>query len=376
MTDGWTLSQLVASVERISEGRVPATVRGDAARRIMSVATLAAAEANHLAFLANGRYRTQARASRAGAIVLSGRDAEALFADATTTAAALIVCEQAYAWYAFAAQILAPTQTTAPGVAAEACVASDATVAASARIDAGAVVASGAQIGERCWLGAGAYVGEQARVGADSRLHPGARLLAQCTIGARAIVHSGAVIGADGFGFAPLDGRWLKIPQIGRVVIGDDVEIGANTTIDRGALDDTVIEDGVKIDNQVQIAHNCRIGAHSAIAGCAGIAGSAVIGRGCQIGGAAMIHGHIEIADGVIVSAGTLISRSISEPGFYTGVFPFMRNREWEHNAAALRHLDELRDRVRKLEARARSEADDKPAADSKPADGRDDGRS
>jgi len=138
-----------------------------------------------------------------------------------------------------------------------------------------------------------------------------------------------------------------------------------------------VIEEGVKIDNQVQIAHNCRIGAHSAIAGCAGIAGSAVIGRGCQIGGAAMIRGHIEIADGVIVSAGTLISRSISEPGFYTGVFPFMRNRDWEHNAAALRHLDELRDRVRKLEARARGVTEDgKSAADRNPSDARDDGRS
>ncbi len=376
MTDGWALSQLVSSVESISEGRLTATVRGDPAHRIRAVATLAAADANHLAFLANSRYRAQARASCAGAIVLSRGDAEALFAGATTASTTLIICDQAYAWYAFAAQLLAPVQEPVPGIAAEARVARDTIIAASARIDAGAVVESGAQIGERCWLGAGAYVGERVHVGADSRLHPGARLLAQCVLGARAIVHSGAVIGADGFGFAPLDGRWIKIPQIGRVVLGDDVEIGANTTIDRGALGDTVVEDGVKIDNQVQIAHNCRIGAHSAIAGCAGIAGSAVIGRGCQIGGAAMIHGHIEIADGVIVSAGTLISRSISEPGFYTGVFPFMRNREWEHNAAALRHLDELRDRVRKLEARARSEADDKPAADSKPADGRDDGRS
>jgi UDP-3-O-[3-hydroxymyristoyl] glucosamine N-acyltransferase len=177
-------------------------------------------------------------------------------------------------------------------------------------------------------------------------------VLAGCAVGARCIVHSGAVIGADGFGFAPLAGRWIKIPQIGRAIVGDDVEIGANTTIDRGTMGDTVIEDGVKIDNQVQIAHNCRIGAHTVIAGCVGVAGSAKIGRRCQLGGAAMIHGHIEICDDVIVSGGTLISRSITEPGFYSGVFPFMPNREWERNAALVRHLRELRERIRALEAR------------------------
>jgi UDP-3-O-[3-hydroxymyristoyl] glucosamine N-acyltransferase len=160
------------------------------------------------------------------------------------------------------------------------------------------------------------------------------------------------VIGADGFGFAPFAGAWIKIPQTGRVIVGDDVEIGANTTIDRGTMGDTVIEDDVKIDNQVQVAHNCRIGAHTVIAGCVGIAGSAVIGRYCQLGGAAMIHGHIGLCDNVIVSGGTLISRSINEPGFYSGVFPFMSNRDWERNAALVRHLRELRERIRNLENR------------------------
>jgi len=193
-------------------------------------------------------------------------------------------------------------------------------------------------------------LGPGARVGSGTRLHAGARLYHGCCIGQHGIVHSGAVIGADGFGFASHRGRWIKIPQSGIVQIGDDVEIGANTTIDRGSAGDTVIGDGVKIDNQVQIGHNCRIGAHTAIAGCVGIAGSAIIGRNCQLGGAAMIHGHLTIADGTIVGAGTLVSRSLHEADFYTGVFPMMRNRDWERNAALIRHLVELRDRIRRLE--------------------------
>jgi UDP-3-O-[3-hydroxymyristoyl] glucosamine N-acyltransferase len=177
-------------------------------------------------------------------------------------------------------------------------------------------------------------------------------VLAGCVLGARVIVHSGAVIGADGFGFAPLDGRWIKIPQTGRVLVGDDVEIGANTTIDRGAMGDTVIEEGVKLDNLIQVGHNCRIGAHSVLAGCVGIAGSTTIGKGCQIGGAAMIAGHLSIADGTLIGPGTLVSRTIREAGHYTGFFPLMGHGDWERNAAALRHLQDLRGRVRKLEAR------------------------
>ena len=227
---------------------------------------------------------------------------------------------------------------------------SSAQVAASARIDAGAIVADGARVGERAWVGAGSYVGQGSSIGDDSRLHPSVVVYHDCRIGLRAIIHSGAVIGADGFGIAENAGRWIKIPQIGRVLIGDDVEIGANTTIDRGAIDDTIVEDGVKLDNQVQIGHNVRIGAHTAIAGCVGIAGSASIGRHCTIGGAAVILGHLELVDRVNVSAGTLISRSIHQPGTYTGVFPFDRNASWARNAALLRHLSELADRVRALE--------------------------
>jgi UDP-3-O-[3-hydroxymyristoyl] glucosamine N-acyltransferase len=171
-----------------------------------------------------------------------------------------------------------------------------------------------------------------------------------CRIGARAIVHSGAVIGADGFGFAPTEGRWEKIEQLGAVVIGDDVEIGANTCIDRGALDDTVLEDGVKLDNLVQIGHNVRIGAHSAFAGCVGVAGSARIGRHCTAGGGAIILGHLELCDHVHITAATVITRSIHKPGQYSGLFPFDDNASWEKNAATLRQLHSLRERLRTLE--------------------------
>ncbi|MDL1860824.1 UDP-3-O-(3-hydroxymyristoyl)glucosamine N-acyltransferase [Betaproteobacteria bacterium PRO7] len=349
--DGLTVAQLAAAIERSTAGRLVATISGDADRRLASVAPLETADGTQLGFLANPRYRPAALASRAGAIVLDAASAAALFpsgrGEGTT-----IVCDAPYAWFALAAQQLTPAPTFEPWRAESARIAPTATVDASARIDELAVIEAGARIGPRAWVGAGCYVGADAAVGEATRLHPGARLLAGCAIGARGIVHAGAVIGADGFGFAPLDGRWIKIPQTGRVVIGDDVEVGANTTIDRGTMGDTVVEDGVKMDNQIQIGHNCRIGAHTVIAGCVGIAGSATIGRGCQLGGAAMILGHLSIADGTIISSGTLVSRTIGEAGFYTGFFPLMKNREWERNAAALRHLDELRERVRKLEAR------------------------
>jgi UDP-3-O-[3-hydroxymyristoyl] glucosamine N-acyltransferase len=215
-------------------------------------------------------------------------------------------------------------------------------------IEAGATVGNGAVVGAHCVIGTGASVGT------GTRLAPHVVIGHGCRVGARGIVHSGVVIGADGFGFAPVEGRWEKIEQLGNVRIGDDVEIGANTCIDRGALDDTVVEDGVKLDNLIQIGHNCRIGAHTAMAGCVGVAGSTKIGAGCQIGGAAMVLGHLTIGDGVIVSSCTVVSRSILKPGHYSGFFPIDDNAAWEKNAATLRHLHALRDRVRALEASAK----------------------
>ena len=185
--------------------------------------------------------------------------------------------------------------------------------------------------------------------------HPRVSFLADCHIGERGIIQSGAVIGGDGFGFANDQGRWIKIPQTGGVRIGDDVEIGANTTIDRGALEPTIIEEGVKLDNQIQIAHNCVIGAHTAMAGCVGVAGSAKIGRHCTFGGAAMVLGHLTIADHVHVSSGSLVSRSIAEAGQYTGFYPLAKNADWEKTAAVVRQLDGMRDRVRELEKQLRA---------------------
>ena len=237
-----------------------------------------------------------------------------------------------------------------PGIHASAVVHPLAQLDAGASIGALAVVEAGASIG------AGAVVGPHCVVGAGARVGPGTRLAAHvtlgagCRIGARGIVHSGVVIGGDGFGFAPHQGRWVKIEQLGAVRIGDDVEIGANTCIDRGALDDTVIEDGVKLDNLVQIGHNVRIGAHSALAGCVGVAGSATIGAHCMIGGGAGIAGHIVLADNVHVSAFAVVTHSLHKPGLYSGSFPIDENAAWERNAATLRQLHSLRGRLRTLE--------------------------
>src|SRR5688572_23226424 len=312
-----TLGEIVA--------RLGGRVAGEPQTLIRQVGSLEHAAAGEITFLAQPRHRDKLAASRAAAVILAA-ESEPL------TALPRIVCDNPYAYFARVSQLFNPLVGQPPGV------------------HPAAVVAPSARLGARVSIGAGCVVGESVSIGDDSCLYPRVVVYAGCSLGARCIVHSGAVIGADGFGIAAEGGRWLKIPQIGAVRIGDDVEIGANTTIDRGALEDTVIEDGVKLDNQIQIGHNTRIGAHTAIAGCVGIAGSADIGRHCTIGGAAMIIGHLRIADHVNVSAGTLISRSVLKPGTYTGVFPFDENSRWAKNTALVRHLAELADRLRVLE--------------------------
>ena len=321
-------------------------VVGDAGVLVEQVASLEHARGHEIAFFSSARYKAQLAATRAAAVIL-GPQAEPL------TRLPRIVSDNPYAYFARVSQLLNPAGAPQPGVHAAAHVDASARVHASARIDAGAVVGARAEIGERVWIGAGCSIGEGAVIGADTRLHPSVVIYEGCRIGKRALVHSGAVIGADGFGMALDAGRWLKVPQIGRVLVGDDVEIGANTTIDRGTVDDTVIEDGVKLDNQIQIGHNCRIGAHTAMAGCAGVAGSAVIGQRCTIGGAAAILGHLSICDDVHVSAVTVISRSIRKPGTYTGIYPFDDNASWARNTALVRHLAELADRVGALEKKS-----------------------
>lgn len=322
-----------------------ALVEGDGATSIERVATLEHAGPGDIAFLANPRYRGQLATTRAAAVIVGEVDAAA-------TARPRLVAADPYVTYAKAARLLYPETPHRAGRHPTAVIDPAATVAATAAIGPLAVVGAGASIGERAVIGSHCTIGDGAVIGDDAVLDAGVHVYARCMIGARSLVHSGAVIGADGFGLAHGPDGWIKIPQIGRVVIGADVEIGANTTIDRGALGDTVIEDGVKLDNQIQIGHNCVIGARTAIAGCVGIAGSARIGRDCRIGGAAMISGHLEIAAGTVVSAATLVSESITVPGVYTGAFPALGHAEWRRVVAHVRRLRDLVSRVRALERR------------------------
>ena len=323
--------------------RFGGNVLGDADALISQVATLESAASGDISFLTSARYRAQLDATRAGAVILGADDAQA-------TQLPRIVCDNPYAYFAKVSAFLNPAPQHLPGVHASAVIGVGAHIDPSAHIGAHSVIAAGARIGAGCVIMNGCSIGADVHIGAHACLYPRVVVYHGCTLGERVIVHSGAVIGADGFGIAQEEGNWLKIPQVGRVVIGNDVEIGANTTIDRGALDDTVIEDGVKLDNQIQIAHNVRIGAHSAIAGCVGIAGSTSIGRHCRIGGSAGILGHLHIADHVQISSFTLIGKSIREAGSYSGIFPFSRNEEWRKNAVHLRHLDELADKIATLQ--------------------------
>ncbi len=305
---------------------------GDPALPIARIATLEAATPDAIAFLANPRYRDQLQATQAACVIV----APAL-RDPAAGRGAAIVTPDPYLYYARLSQWW--VQRVRP--------------ASPAGVHPSAVVHPSAQVDPSASVGALACIGADATVGAATRI--GARVVIgdACHIGQRCIVHPGAVIGADGFGFAPTQGRWEKIEQLGGVRIGNDVEIGANTCIDRGAIDDTVIEDGVKLDNLVQIGHNVRVGAHSAMAGCVGIAGSTRIGAHCTLGGGAIVLGHLELADHVHVSAATTITRSIREPGQYSGVYPFDDNAAWEKNAATLRQLHALRDRLRVLEKKS-----------------------
>jgi UDP-3-O-[3-hydroxymyristoyl] glucosamine N-acyltransferase len=333
----------VAEVAALVDGEV----LGDAARVCSRIGPLATADAATVAFLSHPRYRAQLEASAAGCVLVQPALREAV----AQRPAAVLVDDPYHAFARLTQWWAARTRpAVAAGVHPSAVVEAGAVVHPAASIGPLAYVGPGARIGEGVVVGAQAHVGRDAELGAHTRLMPRATLLDGCRIGARGLVHGGAVIGADGFGFAPHQGQWVKIEQLGAVVIGDDVEIGANTCIDRGALEDTVIEDGVKLDNLVQIGHNVRVGAHSAFAGCVGVAGSARIGRHCTAGGGAIILGHLELVDHVHVTAATVITRSILKPGQYSGLFPFDDNAAWEKNAATLRQLHGLRERLRALE--------------------------
>ena len=304
-------------------------LHGDAGVVIDGLAPLETAGHQHLSFLSHPKYQKQLAASRAACVIVSPQ-----MQDAARARGACIVADQPYLYFARVTQLWKKSlaKSTTP------------LVHASAVIDPDAFVHPLARIGALCVVERGA------RIGANTELKSRVTISEDCVIGDRCLVHSGVVIGADGFGFAPNAGAWEKIEQLAAVRIGNDVEIGANTCIDRGALQDTVIEDGVKLDNLIQIGHNVRVGKHTAMAGCAGVAGSASIGGHCTIGGGAIVLGHLEVADHVNISAASVVTRSIRKPGHYTGMFPIDENAAWEKNAASVKQLHSLRERIRSLE--------------------------
>lgn len=331
-------------------GRLGAEFVGEADYWLERFRPLASAGPRDISFLAQPKLLPQLSSCEAGAVILPVQ----LRGTLPPSGRALYVADP-YLAYARASQWFWQLQhpRPQPGIHERAVVDPAAQIGPGVRIDALAVIEAGAQIGEGCHIGAGCFVGARAVLGRDCVLHPRSVVMHDCVLGARCELQPGAVIGGDGFGYARDEtGAGVKIAQVGRVVMGNDVHIGANTTVDRGAMDDTVIADGVKIDNLVQIAHNVHIGAHTAIAGCVGIAGSAKIGANCFLGGGVGVAGHLEIGDGVIVSGMSLVMRSLREPGRYSGAYPIEPQAQWERNAANLRHLRELRDRIRALEQR------------------------
>lgn len=317
---------------------------GDAQTKVSKLGSLAESDKHSLSFLSNAKYRAQLKQTQAAIVLIQ----ESACIDLPTGTTA-IVCLQPYLYYAKVSQLFGPTKPPS-GIHSSASIDPTATIGKTVSIGANVCIAAGVTIGDHCSLMGNVVIGENCTIGHHCLIYPNVTIYHGCSIGDHCIVHSGAVIGADGFGFAPSEQGWQKITQLGGVVIGSHVEIGANTCIDRGAIGDTQIGNGCKFDNQIQIAHNVKVGANTVMAACVGVAGSATIGEGCMIGGAAGILGHLSIADGVTISAMSLVTRSIAEPGMYTGVFPLMPNREWERSAVIVRQLDQLRGRIKSLE--------------------------
>lgn len=305
--------------------RIGARLEGDATIRITGVSSLESPRADSISFITHSRYYKQLNNTSAAAVILRQDDLE-------QCPVAALVCDNPYATYARLTALFASSDN------------------AGEAIHPSAVIDPTAILGEGVRVGAYAVIGGGVKIGAGSRIYPNVTIYHDCVIGCNATIHSGAVIGSDGFGFANEAGRWVKIHQLGRVVLGDDVEVGANTSIDRGAIEDTVIGNNVIIDNQVQIAHNVRIGDHTAIAGCVGIAGSAVIGKHCAFGGGVGVLGHLEIVDGVTVTAMSLVTNSIKQPGVYSAGTPLEPKAQWQKNYVRFKQLDDMSRRIRALE--------------------------
>lgn len=316
---------------------------GDETTTVSRVSSLAQAQSGDISFISDSKYLKALADCHASACVLKAEHAD-------STHLPKIIVDNPYAYFAKISTLLNPAFNIAPGISPSAIVATNASIPSSSSIGPQAVIGENARIGQNVTISAGCVVENDVVIGDNTRLEPHVVIKHHCEIGSNCHIFSGAVIGSDGFGYAEEKGVWLKIPQVGRVIIQDHVDIGANTTIDRGALDDTIIEEGVKLDNLIQIGHNCIIGAHTVIAGCAGIAGSAIIGKHCKIGGAAMVLGHLKVADHVTISPGSMITRSLLQADTYTALMPFQTHKAWLNTAAKIRHLDDLSDKIKQLE--------------------------
>ncbi|HWM68955.1 MAG TPA: UDP-3-O-(3-hydroxymyristoyl)glucosamine N-acyltransferase [Steroidobacteraceae bacterium] len=327
-------------------------LRGNPDALVERIGTLANADSHSVAYLSESRNRRELTATRAAVVVL-----ERAAADACPTAA--LICNNPRATFARITSLLHPAPHHPPGVHPSAIVSPTARVDSSAHIGALAIVGDRTVIGPRVHVGRRCVVEEDVILDEDVYLVASVTLCHGVTIGARTIIQPGVVIGGDGFGFAPEQGKWVKVPQVGSVRIGADVEIGANTTIDRGAIEDTVVEEGVKLDNQIQLGHNVRVGAHTVIAGCTGISGSTVIGKHCIIGGACGIAGHLTIGDGVVITGFGMVSRSLAGPGVYSSGLPITESKIWRRQVARVRNLESLVQRVKKLEGAAADEQDE-----------------
>ncbi|MCF2859438.1 UDP-3-O-(3-hydroxymyristoyl)glucosamine N-acyltransferase [Pseudoalteromonas sp. SMS1] len=336
MTKQYTLSQLA--------DYLGASLEGSADQPIVKIATLANAKSQDIAFLANKKYRSQLESTEAGAVILSADEAEYFTGNK-------VICDNPYVAYAKLAQYMDTTPSAASNIHASACIDNEATLGENVKVAANAVIESGAIIGDNVEIGPGCFIGKNARIGANTKLWANVTIYHEVVIGEQCLFQSGTVIGSDGFGYANESGEWVKIPQIGTVVIGNRVEVGACTSIDRGAIDDTIIHDNVILDNQIQIAHNVEIGYGTAIAGCTVLAGSVKIGKYCQIGGMVAINGHNEVCDGVVITGMSMVTKGITKPGVYSSGMPHTTNKEWRKSIAHLRNLSDFKARIKALES-------------------------
>ena len=335
---------------------IGAELHGDPAHQVSGVAPLDEAGPAELTFLTSAKFRKQLPDTRAGVVILKADDLEACPVNA-------LVSENPYLAYALVVQAMSASEPNAPGVHPSAVVDASARIDAAARVEANCTIGANVEIAAGALIGPNCVIAEGCRLGENTRLVASVTLGGQTELGARCLVQPGAVIGGDGFGFANDQGRWVKVPQLGRVIIGNDVEIGACTTVDRGAIKDTVIKDGVKLDNQIQIAHNVEVGEHTAMAAGVGVSGSTRIGAYCTLAGAAGLAGHLELADRVHISGMTAVAGSIREPGVYTSTVPAMSHDRWRKNFVRLKQLDDMARRLKALE---------KALAASKPGDNND----